>query len=177
MDIKRAFALATLMTVAAAPVFAFNLNDVAGAVSGSGGVNGNAASTPQAAGLVSALTGSGLDVTPTQAVGGTGALMGLAKNKLSGGDYSSLTKSVPGLDQLSGAGALSSLMGNAGGASATGALGNVQSMGDVNSAFSKLGMSSDMVGQFTPIILKYLGDQGTSGTVLKSLGSLWGAGG
>jgi hypothetical protein len=50
-------------------------------------------------------------------------------------------------------------------------------MGDVNSAFSKLGMSSDMVGQFTPIILKYLGDQGTSGTVLKSLGSLWGTGG
>ncbi|MEB0092903.1 DUF2780 domain-containing protein [Pseudomonas sp. CCI1.2] len=175
MQIKRAVALATLMTVVAAPVFAFSLSDVAGAVSGSSGVNQNAASTPQASGLLSTL-GSQLNVTPTQAVGGTGALMGLAKNKLSGGDYSSLTKSVPGLDQLSGAGALSSLMGNAGGSSAAGALGNVQSMTDVNSAFSKLGISGDTASQFAPLILKYLGDQGTSGTVLKSLSSIWGVG-
>ncbi|MDY7562248.1 DUF2780 domain-containing protein [Pseudomonas sp. 10B1] len=175
MQITRAVALATLMVSAATPVFAFNLSDVAGAVAGSTGVNQNAASTPQASGLLSAL-GSQLNVTPTQAVGGTGALMGLAQNKLSSGDYSALTKSVPGLDQLSGAGALSSLLGNAGGSSVSGTLDNVKSMTDVNSAFSKLGISGDTASQFAPVILKYLGDQGTSGTVLKSLSSIWGVG-
>ncbi|WP_397451011.1 DUF2780 domain-containing protein [Pseudomonas sp. NA-150] len=175
MKLSRAVALATFMTVAASPVFAFNLNDAAGAVSAATGGSGSAATTPQASGLLGTL-GSQLNVTPTQAVGGTGALMGLAKNQLSSGDYSSLTKSVPGLDQLSGAGALSGMLGGSGSA-ATGALGNVKSMGDVNSAFSKLGMDSGMVGQFAPVIIDYLGKQGASGSVLKSLGGIWGVGG
>lgn len=176
MKMSRAVALATFMTVAASPVFAFNLNDAASAVGAATGGTGNAASTPQASGLLGTL-GSQLNVTPTQAVGGTGALMGLAKNKLSSGDYSSLTKSVPGLDQLSGAGALSGLMGDSGGSAATSALGNVKSMGDVNNVFGKLGMDSGMVGQFAPVIIDYLGKQGASGSVLKSLGSIWGVGG
>ncbi|MGV8918956.1 MAG: DUF2780 domain-containing protein [Pseudomonas sp.] len=173
MKLSRAVALATFMTVAASPVFAFNLNDAAGAVSAATG--GSAATTPQASGLLGTL-GSQLNVTPTQAVGGTGALMGLAKNKLSSGDYSSLTKSVPGLDQLSGAGALSGMLGGSGASAATGALGNVKSMGDVNSAFGKLGMDQGMVGQFAPVIIDYLGKQGASGSVLKSLGGIWGVG-
>jgi hypothetical protein len=176
MKVSKAVALATFMTVAASPVFAWSLNDATDAVKSATGGTGTAATTPQASGLLGTL-GSQLDVTPTQAVGGTGALMGLAKNKLSSGDYSSLTKSVPGLDQLSGAGALSGLMGGSGGSAATSALGNVKSMGDVNNAFGKLGMDSGMVGQFAPVIIDYLGKQGASGSVLKSLGSIWGVGG
>jgi hypothetical protein len=178
MRISRGFALATLMTLAASPVFAFNLNDAANAVSGATGGNQNAATTPQAAGLLNTL-GTKLNVTPEQAVGGTGALLGLAKNKLTGNDYSQLTKSVPGLDQLSGAGALGSLgglTGNSGGSAVSSALGNVKSMADVNSAFSALGMNSSMVGQFAPLILQYLGQQGAGGSALKSLGSLWNVG-
>jgi len=186
MKITRGVALATLMAFAASPAFAaFNLNDVAGAVSGATGGDKSSA-TSQAAGLANTL-GSQLNVTPEQAVGGTGALLGLAKNKLGSGDYSSLTKSVPGLDQLSGSSALGSLgglgglLGNSGGSSgvssaASSALGNVQSMGDVNKAFSALGMDSSMVGQFAPIILQYLGNQGASGSALQSLGKLWGTG-
>ena len=55
-----------------------------------------AATASQTAGLLSAL--SQLNVTPQQAIGGAGAMLGLAKNRLSSTDYSQLTKSVPGID-------------------------------------------------------------------------------
>jgi len=188
MKISRGLALATLMAVTAAPVYAFNLNDAANAVSNATGGNQKATAAPEAAGLLNSL-GTTLNVTPEQAVGGTGALLGLAKNKLAGNDYSQLTKSVPGLDQLAGTGALSSLgslnglgglLGNSGKSADSSvlnnALGNVQSMGDVNKAFSALGMDSSMVSQFVPLILQYLGQQGAGGSALQSLSGIWGAG-
>ncbi len=181
MKNARSAALATLIALAATPVFAFNLNDAANAVSNATGGQQKATAAPEAAGLLNTL-GTQLNVTPQQAVGGTGALLGLAKNKLAGNDYSQLTKSVPGLDQLSGSSALGSLgglggmLGNSGSNSAVGsALGNVQSMGDVNKAFGALGMDSGMVGQFVPVILQYLGQQGASGSALQALSGVWGA--
>jgi hypothetical protein len=188
MKISRGLALATLMAVTAAPVYAFNLNDAANAVSNATGGNQKATAAPEAAGLLNSL-GTTLNVTPEQAVGGTGALLGLAKNKLAGNDYSQLTKSVPGLDQLAGTGALSSLgslnglgsvLGNSGKSADSSvlnsALGNVQSMADVNKAFTALGMDSSMVSQFVPVILQYLGQQGAGGSALQSLSGIWGAG-
>lgn len=187
MKISHGVALATLMALAASPVFAFNLNDAANAVSNATNGNQKATAAPEVAGLLN-LLGSNLNVTPEQAVGGTGALLGLAKNKLTGNDYSQLSKSVPGLDQLAGTSALSSLgslnglgnvLGNSGNSAGSSvlnsALGNVQSMADVNKAFTALGMDSSMVSQFAPLILQYLGQQGAGGTALQSLGSLWGA--
>lgn len=189
MKISRGFALSCLLTVAASPVFAavFSLGDVANAVSGAQGGDKAAAAAPtsQTAGLLQALT-SQLNVTPEQAVGGTGAMLGLAKNKLGGGDYSQLTKSVPGLDKLSGSnslgspGALSGMLGQSGGSKTSGldgVLGNVKNTNDLNTAFSALGMDSGMVGQFAPVILKYLGGQGASESVLGKLASAWGTGG
>ncbi|CAM3439801.1 hypothetical protein BZK31_12370 [Pseudomonas floridensis] len=187
MKTARVMVLATMMSLAASPVFAFNLNDAANAVSNATNGNQKATAAPEAAGLLNAL-GSQLNVTPEQAVGGTGALLGLAKNKLAGNDYSQLARSVPGLEQLSGVSALDSLGGTNGlgkllGGNTSGgssmldsALGNVQSMGDVNNAFKALGMDSTMVSQFVPVILQYLGQQGASGSALQSLSGLWGAG-
>ena len=189
MKISRGFALSCLLSVAAGPVFAagFSLGDVANAVSGAQSTNKAAAAAPssQTAGLLSALT-SQLNVTPEQAVGGTGAMLGLAKNQLSGTDYSQLGKSVPGLDQLSGSnslgslGALSGMLGQSGGSKTSGLdglLGNVKSTSDLNTAFSALGMDSGMVGQFAPVILQYLGSQGASTSVLGKLAQAWGTGG
>lgn len=189
MKISRGFALSCLLSVAAGPVFAagFSLGDVANAVSGAQGTNKAAAAAPSSptAGLLSALT-SQLNVTPEQAVGGTGAMLGLAKNQLSGTDYSQLGKSVPGLDQLSGSnslgslGALSGMLGQSGGSKTSGLdglLGNVKSTNDLNTAFSALGMDSGMVGQFAPVILQYLGSQGASTSVLGKLAQAWGTGG
>ena len=189
MKISRGFALSCLMTLAAGPVFAagFNLGDAANAISGmQGGNNKAAAAAPssETAGLLSALT-SQLNITPEQAVGGTGAMLGLAKNKLSGNDYSQLGNSVPGLDQLSGnnalgsLGALSGLLGQKGGSKTSGLdglLGDVKNTNDLTTAFSALGMDSGMVSQFAPVILQYLGGQGASNSVLSKLAQAWGTG-
>ena len=182
MKISRGMALASLMTLAASPVFAgFSLNDVAGAVSGMQGGDKAAAAAPtsETAGLLSAL--SALNVTPQQAVGGTSAMLGLAKNQLSSTDYSQLAKEVPGIDKLSGGSgnlaALSGLLGSSGkSAGLENALGNVKTTSDLNNAFSALGMDSGMVGQFAPVILQYLSQQGVGGSLLSSLGNIWGAG-
>lgn len=182
MNTLRAITLATLTAVAASPVFAFNLNDAVNAASSlQNGQAGNAASTPQAAGLLNNLGGQ-LKVTPEQAVGGTGAMLGLAKNKLSSSDYSQLTQQVPGLDKLAGANAVGSLGGLLGKTGTdkgalTSALGDVKSTNDLNNAFGALGMNSGMVGQFAPVILQYLGQQGVGGGLLKTLGGIWGTGG
>ncbi len=179
----KAFTLATLMTLAASPVFAFNLSDAANAVS--------AMQTQKQQGQVQApagqanllnILGSQLNITPEQAVGGAGAMLGLARNNLSSDDYAQLTHAVPGLDLLSGSNALGGLSGlgellgsNKSNQSALDkALGNdVESRGDLDNAFKALGMDTGMIGQFAPLILQYLGQQGIAGSLLQNLGSLW----
>jgi len=181
MKISRGFALASLMTLAASPVFAqFSLGDAANAIAGMKGGDQAAAAAPtsETAGLLGAL--SQLNVTPQQAVGGTGAMLGLAKNQLSTTDYAQLAKSVPGIDKLSGGGelgALAGLLGSSGKAAGLdNALGAVKDTNDLNNAFGALGMDSGMIGQFAPVLLQYLGQQGVGGPLLQSLGSIWGAG-
>jgi hypothetical protein len=181
MKISRGFALASLMCLAASPVFAqFSLFDAANAISGMKGDNAAAADapTPQTADLLGALTE--LNVTPQQAVGGAGAMLGLAKNQLSSTDYSELAKSVPGIDILSGGGelgALAGLLGSSGKAAGLdNALGNVKNTNDLSNAFNALGMDSGMIGLFTPVLLQFLGQQGVGGSLLDSLGGIWGAG-
>lgn len=181
MKISRGFVLASLMSLAASPVFAqFSLTDAANAISGMKGGNSatDAAPTAETADLLGALTE--LNITPQQAVGGAGAMLGLAKNQLSSTDYSELAKSVPGIDMLSGGGelgALAGLLGSTGKAAGLdNALGNVKNTNDLNNAFTTLGMDSGMIGLFAPVILQYLGQQGVTGSLLQSLGGIWGTG-
>ena len=89
--------------------------------------------------LISSLT-SGLGVTSDQAVGGTGAMMGLAQNKLSPDQFSAVSNSIPGLGDITKA--AGPLLGGA----------NLSSVADVQGAFSKLGMSPDTVAKFAPVI-------------------------
>jgi hypothetical protein len=180
MKIFRSAALLSLMTLAASQAGAFNLNDAVNAAATLNGNKSNGAAVsaaPDAAGLLNTL-GTQLNITPEQAVGGTGAMLGLAKNQMKAADYSSLAKQVPGLDMLSGSNALGGinglggLLGNSSGKQS--ALGSVKTTSDLNSAFSALGMNSSMVSQFAPVILQYLGQQGVGGTALSSLSSIWG---
>ena len=180
----KAFTLATLMTLAASPVFAFNLSDAANAVSAMQNQNqqGQVQAPAGQANLLNTL-GSELKITPEQAIGGAGAMLGLARNNLSGDDYGQLTKAVPGLDLLSGTNALGGLsglgqlLGNDKNSSAlSNALGGeVQNRSDLDNAFKALGMDTGMIGQFAPLILQYLGQQGIAGSLLQNLGSLWNA--
>ena len=102
------------------------------------------ASAPSVAGiasnpLVSQLT-SGLGVTADQAVGGTGAMLGLAQNKLTPDQFSQVTNAIPGAGDITKA--AGPLIGSA----------PISSVGDVQSIFSKLGMSPDTVSKFAPVL-------------------------
>ena len=160
------------------PALAFSLSDAANVVSAAGGANGggeaaNLLGNPQSLELLQAL--SSLKLSPQQALGGTGALLGLAKNQLPSAEYSQLNQSIPGLNKLEGSNGLQQLNGLS--AEATAALGNVNNTQQLNQAFSALGMDSGMIGQIAPLLLQYFGQQGVQGTLLNSLGGLWGVSG
>ncbi|WP_432706430.1 DUF2780 domain-containing protein [Azotobacter salinestris] len=56
-------------------------------------------------------------------------------------------------------------------------LGNVQNMQDVNQAFSAMGMDAGLAGQFAPILLQFLGNQGVAGPLMQNLAGVWGVNG
>ena len=111
------------------------LTGLAGSGCATAGLPSGVTSNP----LVGALT-SGLGVSPEQAVGGTGAMMGLAQSKLSPEQFGSITSAVPGLGDVTQA--AGPLLGSS----------SLSSLAGVHGAFSKLGMSPETVGKFTPII-------------------------
>ncbi len=88
--------------------------------------------------LISNITTT-LGVTPTQAVGGTAALINNAKTNMKPTDFTALTKQVPQAGTLLAA-APAGLLG-------TGTLG---------SQFSVLGMDASMISKFSPLVLQYL---------------------
>jgi len=109
------------------------------------------------------LLGNQLGVTETQAIGGTGALLQLAKNELGGDTISELASKASGLSGL--LGGENSLTDSL--------LSGISSMDGVQSAFSALGMDSAMISQFVPIIMSFLGDQGVGSSMLGQLQGLW----
>jgi len=111
------------------------LSGVAGSGCATAGLPSGVTSNP----LVGALT-SGLGVSSEQAVGGTGAMMGLAQSKLSPEQFGSITSAVPGLGDVTKA--AGPLLGSS----------SLSSLAGVQGAFSKLGMSPETVGKFAPII-------------------------
>jgi len=117
--------------------------------------------------LVGQLT-KGLSISPTQAVGGAGALFGLAKKNLTPGDFGKVSKAVPGIDGLmsaapkvkpsAAAGAISS-MGSMG-AMLPGGLGALAGVAD---QFKALGLSPDMATKFLPLMSSYVSGKGGKG--------------
>jgi Protein of unknown function VcgC/VcgE (DUF2780) len=112
--------------------------------------------------LVDLLT-SRLGVSKNQAEGGAGSIFQLAKQNLSAGDFSTIAKSVPGIDPMISAAPKIE--------KSSGTLGNISSMmgsksnklsgiAGLTSSFEKLGLTGDMVGKFTPIILDYVKNKG-----------------
>jgi hypothetical protein len=106
--------------------------------------------------LVGALSKE-IGATPEQAAGAAGALFGVAKTRLNANDFSQIATAVPGMDSLLKAapgggtsGALSQLGGAAGG------------LGSAASAFTKLGLSPDMVSKAVPILTSYVTKSGGS---------------
>jgi len=101
--------------------------------------------------LVGALSKE-IGATPEQAAGAAGALFGVAKSRLNPADFSQVATAVPGMDSLLKAapigGTLSPLGGQANG------------LVTAASAFSKLGLSPDMVGKAVPVLTSYVTKSG-----------------
>jgi len=123
-------------------------------------------------GLVSSLT-SQLGVTEAQAIGGSGAILGLAKDRMSPGDFGQVSDAVPGMDSLLaaapavGGSSGGGLLGAAGALGAVGGMGSLGSLASLAGPFSDLGMSPDMVTKFVPVILDYV--QSTGGDTVMGL--------
>jgi hypothetical protein len=99
-----------------------------------------------------------LGSTPEQAAGAAGALFGVAKSQLKAEDFGQIAKAVPGMGSLLKAapaldsggisGALSKVSGSAAGLAAAA------------SAFSKLGLSPDLVSRAIPILTSFVTKSG-----------------
>ncbi len=104
-----------------------------------------------------------LGVSKTQAEGGSGALFQMAKSGMSESDFGKVSESVPGMSGLLGAvpeakpAAKESLLGTL--ASATGNDTLISAASLVNT-FEELGMSKDMLSQFTPVVVDYVKTNG-----------------
>lgn len=118
-----------------------------------------------------------LNVTPTQATGGAGAIFGLVKSRLSPADFSKMAAAVPGMDgflKAAPAAAGESAMGSIGSAIPGGAPGGVpagsipaggvpggaEGLVSLASSFKSLGLSPAMASKFTPVLQNYIGSKG-----------------
>jgi hypothetical protein len=113
--------------------------------------------------LLNSLT-SQLGISTEQAAGGAGALFNLAKSRLASEEFSQIAAAVPNVDELiAAAPALTESSANtAAVASMLGGESGLGSLAVLASSFSQLGLSSEMIGQFTPILLDYLQQAGDS---------------
>jgi len=121
---------------------------------------------------------SSLGVNEDQAKGGAGLLFNLAKEKLGSGDFQQLADKIQGVGNLLGAapepsaaasagggmmGALGSVAASLGAGGLGDKLGGLGDLAGLASGFSQLGLSSDMIGKFAPIVLSFVQNQGGDG--------------
>ncbi|MPY91141.1 MAG: DUF2780 domain-containing protein [Luteitalea sp.] len=106
--------------------------------------------------LVGAITDE-LDVTPQQAQGGAGALLGLAKTRLQPEEFAKVASAVPGTDAL-----LSAAPAVKGAAGLAGLGGGAMGLASLAGSFNELGLSPDMAGKMAPVLTKFVQDKGAS---------------
>ena len=127
----------------------------------------NLGSLTEQVGLASQIMQS-TGVDQTQALGGAGALFGMAKEGMSADDFSKVTNAVPEMDKM-----MDAVPGLGGGTSTLSSAATVLvGMPKVTAAFEKLGISKDKIALFTPIIISYIEKKAgslLSGKVAKSL--------
>lgn len=125
--------------------------------------------SPELVGALSKELGSSQE----QAAGAAGALFGVAKSRLNTNDFSQVANAVPGMDMLlkaapqpggavgtSGLSSLSNMAGAAGGLAAAA------------SAFSKLGLSPELVAKAIPILTSFVSKSGGANVASLLAGAL-----
>ncbi len=131
--------------------------------------------------LVKMLT-SQLGVTEPQATGGAGSLFDMAKGMLSEADYGQVASAIPGIGDLikaapavseSTAGATDSMAGLTKGlGSISTAMDSANKFAAVYDQFEQLGLDTEMVSQFIPVLLSFAESAGGE-SVVNILKSVW----
>ncbi len=142
------------LAIASALLFAASAPDAYAQTAASTAAAAAAKASPGLVGELSKQMGA----TPEQSAGAAGALFGVAKSRLNANQFSQVAKAVPGMDSLLKAaptgggggalGTLSQLGGSAGG------------LAGAASAFSKLGLSPDMVSKAIPVLVGFVTKSG-----------------
>ena len=118
-----------------------------------------AAETPDIMGMISQVSES-LNVNSAQAEGGVASLVNFAKNNLSGGDFSQLAKSLPGVDGiLSKVPDISNLSSEGLGGlldKASEYSDSVKSINEIKKQFEALGLKPEMITAFISQAKSYL---------------------
>src|SRR5215211_1905253 len=98
-----------------------------------------------------------LSITPEQAIGGSGALFGLAKSKLKPEDFTKVADVVPGMDGLLKA-APKPKKESTDMLSSVGSMlpGKAGALASVAGSFKELGLSPSMAVKFVPIMTKFV---------------------
>jgi hypothetical protein len=112
--------------------------------------------------LIGSLTKGIPGLTETQAVGGVGSMLGLAKNTLSPSDFATLAKTMPSADSYLSAAGKAGIDTSA-----------IRSVDGLNQAFAKLGMSPNQARGLLGSVTDFVGKQGGSsarGLMTKALG-------
>jgi hypothetical protein len=108
--------------------------------------------------LVGALSKE-LGSTPEQSAGAAGALFGLAKTRLKPAEFSQVSSAVPGMASLlKAAPAMGGAVGTSGALSQLG--GSAAGLAGAASAFSKLGLSPDLVSKAIPVLTQFVSKSG-----------------
>ena len=120
-----------------------------------------------------------LGITEKQAEGGVGALFNNAKENLSTEDFNKAAEAVPGVDKYmaevpstDSGGDASGLLKSSGLSSLGGSASKIGGMAGMAGTFSKLGMNTETMTKFVPIVTDYM-ESGAGSSVAGLLKGLW----
>jgi len=112
--------------------------------------------------LINQLTKT-LGITEDQAKAGAGSVFAMAQDKLESSEFSQVSQAIPEVSDLmkfapkseSPIGAIADLAPNLGGG-----LSSMGNLANLTGSFSKIGLNSDMIAKFLPIILSFVTSRG-----------------
>ena len=120
-----------------------------------------------------------LGITKNQAEGGVGALFNNAKENLNAEDFNKVAEAVPGVDKYMAEAPSADSGGSAGGllkssglSSLGGTASKISSVAGLSDAFSKLGMNTETMAKFIPIVTDFMESEAGTG-VAELLKGMW----
>jgi hypothetical protein len=119
-----------------------------------------------------------LKITPKQAEGGAGALLGLAKQRLRPEEFKQVSDAIPGTDGLLSAAttAAAAGSGSSSGASAMGAMAGMSKgaagLASVAGTFKQLGLSPDVATKMVPVLTSFVQAKGAASAATLLTGAL-----